>query len=182
MLFLCFLLWHLADATLQKQLLRVPSYPSQQHLFFLLLLGVVLSLQETLDNCGLFLPVRMDSLFSPWLCWASSYPSLLPDSWRARPWAGSFASTPVCSGANAVGPRSGPWPGLPGMSAVQERFPKWLSPKPALVPVLHCWKCPLFSHPGSSFQLCSTLLLAFLNLALDFEAGCPAFSAAPRCG
>lgn len=136
--------------------------------FFWLLLGVVLYLQETLDNCGLFLSTRVDSLFSPQ---AFSYPSVLPDSWCVRPWAASLASVPVCSGANAVGPRSGPWPGLPGMSAVQERFPKSFSPKLTLVAVLHCWKQSFFSHLGGSFQLFSTLLLAFFNLALDFEVG-----------
>jgi len=83
------------------------------------------------------------------------------------------------------GPKSRPWSGLPGMFAQQERSPKWLSPKPTLVPVWHCWKHMLFSHPGGSFQIFSTLLRVVFCLALDSEAGCPAFSTAPgreQCG
>lgn len=113
---------------MQKHLFRVPSYPSQQYLFFLLLLGVNLSFQETLGSHGLVLPIRVDSLFSPWMSWTSSCPPLLPDSWPVRPGAGSLASIYVCSGANAVGSRSRPWPELPAMSAEQERFPNGFLP------------------------------------------------------
>lgn len=75
-------------------------------------LGVVLSLQEMLDNCGLFLLIRVASLFSLWLSWTSSYPSMQPDFWHVRPWAGPLTWIPVCSGINVIGPRSGTWWGL----------------------------------------------------------------------
>lgn len=149
-------------------------------LVFWLLLGVVLSLQEVLDNCGLFLPIRMDYFFSPRLSWASSCPSLLPDSWRVRPWAGSLASIPVCSGANAVGARSSPGRGSWACLQYRRDFQNGFLPNLLLFLFCVAGSIPSSLTRAAVFNVLLLSCLHIFNSTLDFEAGCPAFSTPPQ--